>query len=65
MKANIYEICPHLAEAADTDETLQELIEAAQEAWEAIDFDILKKLNDTMPHRIKAVIEADGWYIKY
>jgi transposase len=65
IKAKIYKIYPHLAEAADTDKTLQELIEAAQEAWEAIDFDILKKLNDTMPHWIKAVIEADRWYTKY
>ena len=50
---------------ADTKNTLQRLIQAAQEAWQEIDQGILDSLSITMPHRVEAVIEAQGWYTKY
>ena len=65
MKQEIYKLYPELEHAPDTEETLRKLIEAAKEAWHAIDQQVLVKLSATMPHRVKAVIEAKGWYTKY
>jgi transposase len=65
MKAIIYERHPDLEYACDNQETLARLIEAAIEAWHAIDQRVLQKLSDTMPHRVQAVLTADGWYTHY
>jgi transposase len=65
MKAEIYRLYPELEFADNTEETLRALVEAAKEAWAAIDQSILYNLSVTMPHRVKAVIEANGWYTKY
>ena len=65
MKAEIYKLYPDLEQADDTEETLYYLIEAAKEAWHEIDSTILYNLSVTMPHRVQAVIDADGWYTKY
>lgn len=65
MKAEIYKLYPELEHAPDTEETLHQLVSAAQEAWHAIEERVLVKLSTTMPHRVKAIIEADGWYTKY
>jgi transposase len=65
MKAEIYRLHPELETASDTDDTLGRLVEAAKEAWHAIDEAILRNLIDTMPHRVAAVIVAEGWYTKY
>ena len=51
--------------ADDTIATLEALIVAVKEAWHAIDQSILYNLSITMPHRVKAVIDAEGWYTKY
>ena len=34
-------------------------------AWESIDETFLQRLIDSMPRRIQAVIDADGWYTRY
>jgi transposase len=65
LKAKIYEKYPELEHAPDTEDTLDRLIEAAKEAWHAIRPSILENLSRTMPHRIQAVITADGWYTPY
>lgn len=65
MKAEIYKLYPELERADDTEETLDRLISAAKEAWYEIDMTVLYNLSITMPHRVQAVIEADGWYTKY
>ena len=65
MKQQIYKLYPNLEHAADTEETRQELIKAAKEAWNSIDEQVLVKLSTTMPHRVKAIIEANGWFTKY
>lgn len=65
MKAELYRLYPELQHAPDTDETLDALIKGAQEAWHNIDNGILYRLATTMDHRVKAVIEAEGWYTKY
>jgi transposase len=65
MKIEIYKLYPELEHADDTVETLEALIEAAKEAWHAIDQAVLYNLSITMPHRVQAVLEAGGWYTKY
>lgn len=44
---------------------MEQLVKAAKEAWHAIDDRILKHLCEFMPHRVQAVLIADGWYTKY
>jgi transposase len=65
MKQEIYKLYPDLKHAPDTADTLEWLIRAVKEAWNNIDNQILERLSNTMPHRVKAVIEANGWYTKY
>ncbi|CAK44601.1 uncharacterized protein An03g03020 [Aspergillus niger] len=65
MKAKIYELHPELERALDTEDTRQSLIQAAIEAWHAIDERVLRNLCQTMPHRVQAVIQVDGWYTAY
>ena len=65
MKAEIYKLYPELEHAEDTVATLANLVEAAKEAWHEIDSTVLYNLSITMPHRVQAIIEADGWYTKY
>ena len=35
------------------------------EAWEAIPQDVIRKLIDTLEHRLRAVIRAKGWYTRF
>jgi len=42
-----------------------ELESALQEEWSKISKDVLTKLIESMPRRIEAVIENDGWPKKY
>lgn len=65
MKQEIYKLYPWLEHAPDNQDTLGFLVAAARHAWTAIRPQVLVKLSTTMPHRVIAVIEADGWYTKY
>ncbi len=60
MKAEIYKLYPELEFADDSVATLVQLITAAKEAWHEIDSSILYNLSITMPHRVQALIAADG-----
>ena len=44
---------------------LDSLERAAVAAWEDFPEGMLNHLIDTMPHRIDALIAANGWYTKY
>ena len=65
LKAEIYRLYPELETAPDTVETLDLLIQAATEAWQSLDEDILDKMAVNMATRVEAVLEAKGWYTKY
>lgn len=65
VKAEMYRLRPELLAANNTEETLQAVIRAAHEAWHGVEDRIIYNLCVTMPHRVQAVIEADGWYTKY
>lgn len=65
MKEAIHNLYPCLRKAPDTVETQALLVVAAKEAWLKIEQQIHYKLIDTMPHRVAAIIAAEGWYTKY
>jgi transposase len=66
LKAKIYEICPRLKEnLPKNQETWELLLDTAERAWQELDPHYLVDLSESMPRRVKAVIEADGWYTKY
>ena len=49
----------------NNDATHTFLVDAAQQAWQTLDLHIMQRLSETMPHRVQAIIEAEGWYTKY
>lgn len=61
MKQEIYRLYPELERAPNNEDSRQFLIKAAREAWHNIREEVLVNLSETMPLRVKAVIEADGW----
>lgn len=65
LKAEIYRLYPDLVGAPNTIATLDYLIRCAMNTWDIIGEELLNKLIDTMEHRVKAVIDANGWYTKY
>jgi transposase len=65
LKQRIHIQYPYLASLPKTIEAKQQLIQAAVAVWEELEPEILKKLVITMPERLQAVIDADGWYTKY
>lgn len=65
LKNQIYIYYPELREAPNTEQTKEELIDAAQHVWELIGDQILVKLANSMPDRVTSVIRANGWYTKY
>lgn len=65
MKEAIHDLYPELRTAPDTVATQLLLVAAAKEAWDKIEQRIHYRLIDTMPHRVAAVIAAEGWYTKY
>lgn len=65
MKKEIYRLRPDLIEAPNNRDTLELMIATAKEAWIGLKDYILCNLSDTMPNRVHAVLDAEGWYTKY
>lgn len=65
LKYEIAENYPELAHMKKNATSKAALIEAAQSTWDEIENDLLKKLVESMPRRLAAVIAANGWYTKY
>lgn len=40
-------------------------MEAAKEAWHAIDEAIPRHLSNSMPNRVQTILNAEGWYTRY
>ncbi|KAJ5471900.1 Transposable element tc3 transposase [Penicillium diatomitis] len=65
LKAEIYKLRPDLIHMKNNDTTKQILVETAQIAWQNIDIKHLGHLTETMPNRVQAIIDSDGWYTAY
>lgn len=65
LKAEILKRHPKLMHLPNSVSTIDLLLEAAQEAWECLNIDLLKHLSQTMPHRVADVIKCEGWHTSY
>jgi hypothetical protein len=61
----MYILHPELVDALNNAETLELLIKCAIDTWDKMGEALLDRLVDTMVNRVKAVIDAKGWYTKY
>jgi hypothetical protein len=65
LKDKVLKLFPELYTMPNNEETRWYLIGCAQQAWSAIDPQILRNLCDSMPRRVQAILEAEGWYTTY
>jgi DDE superfamily endonuclease len=65
LKAKIIELYPELITMNDNNATKAHLIQAAEEAWELLEEELLNTLALGMQKRIDALKAAGGWYTKY
>lgn len=65
LKQKIYKLRPDLLHMPNNATTKTILIATAQQAWNLLDLSVLENLSETMPHRVQAILEAEGWYTKY
>jgi hypothetical protein len=65
LKAEMYRQFPDLVGMANTEATLQYLINCAIQTWDSLEESMPNRLLDTMEHRVEAVLQAKGWYTKY
>jgi hypothetical protein len=49
----------------NNEQTKAILVATAQRAWDQLNLEHLKHLSETMPHRLQAIIESQGWYTMY
>jgi len=60
------EVHPGLADIPGSNDTIQEAIgEAAEQAWDIMEWYRFEAVIESMPRRIEALINAEGWYTKY
>jgi hypothetical protein len=45
----------------NNDKTKEVLVATAQQAWDKLERRHLKHLSETMPHRVDAIFESQGW----
>ncbi|KAJ5496357.1 hypothetical protein N7463_008344 [Penicillium fimorum] len=65
LKVKIYELRPDLLHMGNNDTTKEILVATAQQAWDELELRHLEHLSETMPHRVEAIIESQGWYTAY
>jgi transposase len=65
LKNKALQLHPELQDLGVGEQALQALERALIEAWEAIPDSIFEACLNSMPKRVQAVIDADGWHTKY
>lgn len=66
MKSILHERNPDLKTLTGGKDAIRaRLIDSISDAWQAITEDFLESLVVSMPQRVRAVLDADGWYTKY
>lgn len=48
-----------------SDAAIDRLIDASSKLWLDLEMEVVNNLVDSMPNRVRATIEAKGWYTKY
>ena len=66
LKNNLHKHYPHIATMKGAPPKVKAaLIPALKHCWDLIEPSVFENLARTMPNRVKAVIQAKGWYTKY
>ncbi|KAL8300796.1 hypothetical protein RB597_005700 [Gaeumannomyces tritici] len=65
LKDKLQKSYPGLAQLPNNDQAINLLIKKAEEVWEDILEELVNELVDSMPRRVQAVFDANGWYTKY
>jgi len=66
LKERIYQLDPDIeSRTGPEDEVKEYFIDLIQRAWEDLGQDYFDQLVASMPRRVEAVIDAQGWYTKY
>jgi hypothetical protein len=65
LKREIYQRHPELRTMPNNVDTCNYMINCAISTWDAMEQEFLHRYLDTMPHRVQAVLNANGWYTKY
>ena len=61
----VYELAPHLDTVQGIEEQRKLIIDTLPIAWKRIRSDIFENVLASMPDRIQAVIDAQGWQTRY
>jgi hypothetical protein len=65
LKDNLIQLHPETRDLSNNEIDRAKLVAWLQEAWDCIDQTFIRKLIDSLPRRILAVIRAKGFYTKY
>ena len=66
LKERVYELHPELLEEKGKREDVkQAMLNALSEAWDTLKDTFFTALIESMQRRVKAVVDAEGWYTKY
>ena len=65
LKNGICEARPDLSDLPKNDQSKQELIDTAVKVWEELKEKVFDAEINSMPNRMRAIVEAKGWYTKY
>jgi hypothetical protein len=66
LKEMIYRLDPNIENYQGSMEEIKDhFSDLIERAWEALGQEHFDRLIESMPRRVKAVIEANGWYTKY
>jgi hypothetical protein len=61
----IYKLNPELDSITGIQAQQQALVEVLPQAWQQIQPEIVQEVLNSMPRRLQAVIDAQGWQTKY
>lgn len=65
LKELVYEVNPALDHVQGREQQRQAMVEALREAWNRIPDHVVDACIESMPRRLQAVIDAEGWQTKY
>jgi len=66
LKQLVYNVRPDIEQVrGDAERVREALYEALERAWTMIPEELLLDLVRSIEKRVQAVIQAEGWYIKY
>ena len=65
LKNTILQVCPECGKFRNNNEDYYQYEKEAETAWKNIPSSCFEACEESMPRRVKAVIDAKGWFTKY